>query len=283
MTGLAMIRSSPRSPTACALVALPLPYLESASVSVLCAPAARARVRAERHQPRRRAHGVQGHGQPRLPARQPDAERLVLRSTPTPTRTTPSFHMRGARHATDSRRLLGDIVCASTFPGEEESNAKAAGDPARGRRGRRRSAVDGVRSSTAPATGSHPVAQPVIGRRSNIERFTRADLLSTCAGRNWRERRRRRGRRGSIRGGGSRCRSRLRVLMVPNRVAAPGVLAACARSARPGAARRTSSRVSDRVAGRGRRVASEVAAALFGEGMSSPLMDRYKVRAQRAV
>ena len=57
-----------------------------------------------------------------------DAERLGAEVNAHTDKDHTAFHMRGlARHATEFVAMLGDIVCASTFPGR--LRARAPGDP----------------------------------------------------------------------------------------------------------------------------------------------------------
>ncbi len=107
-----------------------------------------------------------------------DAERLGADVNAHTDKDHTAFHMRGlARHAGDFVRMLGDIVCQGSFPEaelererqvilhevtEDEDDALSTA----------------YKLFDSACYGTHPIAQPVIGRRRNIERFTRADLLA---------------------------------------------------------------------------------------------------------
>jgi predicted Zn-dependent peptidase len=87
-----------------------------------------------------------------------------------------AFHMRGLpSHAGDFVRMLGDIVCASVFPADELERERAVvlqefgedeDDPL----------STAFKLFDRACFGLHPAAQPVIGERRNVERFTREDL-----------------------------------------------------------------------------------------------------------
>ncbi len=106
-----------------------------------------------------------------------DAERLGAEVNAHTDKDHTAYHMRGlAAHAPRFVRMLGDIVRESTFPEEELE------------RERRVILHEVADDEDDPLTiafqlfdrqcfGTHPAAQPVIGRRANIERFTRDDLL----------------------------------------------------------------------------------------------------------
>jgi len=106
-----------------------------------------------------------------------DAERLGAEVNAHTDKDHTAYHMRGlAPHAGVFLRMLGDIVLNSTFPEAELE--------------RERQVIlheytedeDDALSSAYKlfdklCFGTHPLAQPVIGTRRNIERFTRDDLL----------------------------------------------------------------------------------------------------------
>jgi len=106
-----------------------------------------------------------------------DAERLGAEVNAHTDKDHTAYHMRGlAAHAPRFVRMLGDIVRESTFPEDELE------------RERRVILHEVADDEDDPLTiafqlfdrqcfGTHPAAQPVIGRRVNIERFTRDDLL----------------------------------------------------------------------------------------------------------
>ena len=106
-----------------------------------------------------------------------DAERLGAEVNAHTDKDHTAFHMRGlAADASRFVRQLGDIVRESTFPADELE------------RERRVILHEIADDEDDPLTiafqlfdrecfGTHPAALPVIGRRANIERFTRDDLL----------------------------------------------------------------------------------------------------------
>ncbi len=105
-----------------------------------------------------------------------DAERLGAEVNAHTDKDHTAFHMRGlADDAPRFVRMLGDIVRESTFPEDELE------------RERRVILHEIADDEDDPLTiafqlfdrecfGAHPAALPVIGRRANIERFTRDDL-----------------------------------------------------------------------------------------------------------
>ncbi len=105
-----------------------------------------------------------------------DAERLGAEVNAHTDKDHTAFHMRGlADDAPRFVRMLGDIVRESTFPADELE------------RERRVILHEIADDEDDPLTiafqlfdrecfGAHPAALPVIGRRANIERFTRDDL-----------------------------------------------------------------------------------------------------------
>ncbi len=107
-----------------------------------------------------------------------DAERLGAEVNAHTDKDHTAFHMRGlGPHAPQLVRMLADIVRHATFPEAEFERERAVllheftedeDDPMAG----------AFKLFDAACYGSHPLAQPVIGSRRNIERFTRADLLA---------------------------------------------------------------------------------------------------------
>ena len=112
-----------------------------------------------------------------------DAERLGADVNAHTDKDHTAFHMSGlARDAGRFVAMLGDIVRDSTFPelelererqvilheyAEEEDDALATA----------------FKLFDKTCFGAHPIAQPVIGTRRNIERFTRDELLGYVASR----------------------------------------------------------------------------------------------------
>ncbi len=106
-----------------------------------------------------------------------DAERLGAEVNAHTDKDHTAYHMRGlARHAGDFIRMLGDIVRNGTFPEaelererqvilhefvEDEDDSLSAA----------------FRLFDQTCYGTHPLGQAVIGTRRNIRRFSRADLL----------------------------------------------------------------------------------------------------------
>ncbi|MCI1190340.1 insulinase family protein [Calidifontimicrobium sp. SYSU G02091] len=106
-----------------------------------------------------------------------DAERLGAEVLAHTDKDHTAFQMRGlAEHALDFVRMLGDIVRHPTFPADELERerqvllhefAEVEDDP-----------MDAAyRLFDHACFGLHPAAQPVIGTRAHVERLTRADLL----------------------------------------------------------------------------------------------------------
>ena len=193
-----------------------------------------------------------------------------------------AFHMRGmARDAERFVRMLGDIVLNSTFPQAELERERQVllqeyledeEDPL----------STAFKLFDKLCFGAHPMAQPVIGLRGNIGRFSRDDLLgyveSQYVGANL-------------------------VVGVAGKIDAERIVAAVQDAfgaLRPGAASTVAAPAhlggtgSRAVAGLGQthvvfglpipaladdaHHAYSVAAALFGEGMSSPLLDEIRER-----
>lgn len=106
-----------------------------------------------------------------------DAERLGAEVNAHTDKDHTAFHMRGlADDAPRFVRMLGDIVRESTFPDEELERERRVilheiaddeDDPL----------TIAFQAFDRECFGAHPAALPVIGRRANIERFTRDDLF----------------------------------------------------------------------------------------------------------
>ncbi len=106
-----------------------------------------------------------------------DAERLGAEVNAHTDKDHTAFHMRGlAEDAPRFVRMLGDIVRESTFPEEELERERRVilheiaddeDDPL----------TIAFQAFDRECFGAHPAALPVIGRRANIERFTRDDLM----------------------------------------------------------------------------------------------------------
>jgi predicted Zn-dependent peptidase len=210
-----------------------------------------------------------------------DAERLGAEVNAHTDKDHTAYQMRGlARHATDFVRMLGDIVCASTFPEAELERERQVilhevdeddDDPL----------ATAFKLFDRACYGNHPVAQPVIGRRRNIERFSRADLAAYV----------------------QRQYTGANIVVGVAGAIDPRAVHAAAEAAFGALPRGTENRVAVPAYAGGVRLqrqtgssqthvvlgfpvpalseddaASTVAAALFGEGMSSPLMDALRER-----
>jgi predicted Zn-dependent peptidase len=107
-----------------------------------------------------------------------DAERLGAEVNAHTDKDHTAFHMRGlGEHAPQLVRMLGDIVRHATFPADELEREREVllheftedeDDPM----------ATAFKLFDRACWGLHPLAQPVIGTRANIERFSRADLVA---------------------------------------------------------------------------------------------------------
>jgi predicted Zn-dependent peptidase len=107
-----------------------------------------------------------------------DAERLGAEVNAHTDKDHTAFHMRGlGPHAPRFVRMLGDIVRHATFPADDFEREREVllheftedeDDPM----------ATAFKLFDRCCWGRHPLAQPVIGTRRNIERFTRADLVA---------------------------------------------------------------------------------------------------------
>lgn len=160
------------------VVTLALPHLESASVSVF--------VRTGSRHESRRLNGIshfaehmafKGTRERSCQQINLDAERLGAEVNAHTDKDHTAYHMRGlARHAGQFVQMLGDIVRNSTFPEAELERERQV-------LLQEYAEEDDDAFSTAYklfdklSYGTHPLAQPVIGTRRNIEHITRDDLL----------------------------------------------------------------------------------------------------------
>ncbi len=160
------------------VLTLPLPHLQTASVSVF--------VRCGSGHEKRAMNGI-GHviehmafkGTASRDARRInlDAERLGAEVNAHTDKDHTAFHMRGlGEHAPRLVRMLGDIVRGATFPDDELQREREVllheftedeDDPM----------STAFKLFDRACWGLHPLAQPVIGSRANIERFIRDDLV----------------------------------------------------------------------------------------------------------
>ena len=210
-----------------------------------------------------------------------DAERLGADVNAHTDKDHTAFHMRGlARDAEAFVAMLGDIVRKSTFPEVElererevllHEYAEVEDD----------ALETAYRLFDKACYGDHPAARPVIGTRANIRRLTRADLVAHV----------------------ERHFTGVNTIVGVAGDVDPDRVVAAARAAFGDMPRGTENRVTApgfvrglrarRLAGCGQAhvvlgfpipaLADEhhahvVAAALFGEGMSSPLLDRLRER-----
>jgi predicted Zn-dependent peptidase len=166
-------------PNGVQVVTWPLPHVLTASVSVF--------VRCGSGHESTRSNGI-GHviehmafkGTASRSARQInlDAERLGAEVNAHTDKDHTAFHMRGlGPHAPQFVAMLGDIVRHATFPEDELQREREVvlhelaedEDDAMSHAFKRMDRA---------SFGKHPLAQAVIGTRRNIERFTRSDLVS---------------------------------------------------------------------------------------------------------
>ena len=264
------------------VVTIRLPHVESVAVSVF--------VRTGSRHESRRLNGIshfvehmafKGTHERNCQQINLDAERLGADVNAHTDKDHTAYHMRGrARDVGHFVRMLGDIVQNSTFPEAELE--------------REREVIlheyvedEDDALSTAyklfdeKCYGTHPLAQPVIGVRRNIQRFTRAELLDYVqrqyAGANIVV-----GVAGNVEVDEVLAAAQAAFGAMPpgapNSVAAPAYLGGIAAKRQPGFSQ------THVVLGfpiptlRDDYHASVVAAALFGEGMSSPLMDQIRER-----
>jgi len=266
------------------VVAIALPQLETASVSVF--------VRTGSSHESKRESGIshfvehmafKGTHERSCQQINLDAERLGADVNAHTDKDHTAYHMRGrARDAASFVRMLGDIVQNSTFPEAELE------------RERQVLLQEYIEDDEEPLStaykmfdklcfGEHPLAQPVIGSRTNIRRFTRDDLLgyvqSQYSGAN------------VVVGVAGRIEDVDRIVLAAE--AAFGAMPAGRENAVPpahyagGIASRALSGSAQThlvfglpipALGDDAHHAGVVAAALFGEGMSSPLLDEIRER-----
>jgi len=210
-----------------------------------------------------------------------DAERLGADVNAHTDKDHTAYHMRGmARDAGRFLHMLADIVRNSTFPEAELERERQVilheftedeDDPL----------STAYKLFDKMSFGTHPLAQPVIGTRRNIERFTRADLLAYVK-RQYTAGNVIVGIAGNVDPDALFREAELAFGSMPtgpeNTVAAPAYVGGVASKRQPGFSQ------THLVLGfpipslREDHHAAVVAAALFGEGMSSPLMDEIRER-----
>ncbi|MBC7727736.1 MAG: insulinase family protein [Microbacteriaceae bacterium] len=160
------------------VVTIELPHLQTASVSVFvrCGSAHEAkRFNGIGHVVEHKAFkGTAGRDARTLNL---DAERLGAEVNAHTDKDHTAFHMRGlGPHAPGFVRMLGDIVRHATYPADELEREREVllheftedeDDPM----------ATAFKLFDRCSWGQHPLAQPVIGTRRNIERFSRDDLV----------------------------------------------------------------------------------------------------------
>jgi len=269
-------------PNGVRVVTLSLPQLESACVSVFVRTGSAFEARRENGISHVVEHmAFKGTAERDCQRINLDAERLGAEVNAHTDKDHTAFHMRGlAADAPAFVRMLGDIVCASTFPDSELERERQVilhevtedEDDA---------LSTAFKQFDTACFGAHPVAQPVIGARRNIERFTRAELLGYVG-------RRYSGANVIVAAAGA-----IDVDAVLAEAAkAFGAMLAGTPNTLPAPEWIGGTRVKRQAGGSQSHVvlgfpipaladeapASGVAAALFGEGMSSPLLDQIRER-----
>ena len=160
------------------VVAIPLPHLESASVSVFVHSGSAGESRKESGISHFIEHmAFKGTSSRSCQQINLDAEQLGADVNAHTDKDHTAFHMRGmARDASDFVRMLGDIVLNASFPAAELE------------RERQVLLQEYIEDEEDPIStafklfdrlsfGSHPAGLPVIGLKGNIGRFSRDDLL----------------------------------------------------------------------------------------------------------
>ena len=210
-----------------------------------------------------------------------DAERLGAEVNAHTDKDHTAFHMRGlARDALAFLRMLGDVVRHGTFPeaelererqvilnefAEDEDDAMATA----------------FKLFDRACYGEHPVARPVIGSRANLRRFTRTELVD------WVQRQYTGantvvGVAGDVDPGQVAAAAQEVFGDMPrgadNRIAAPDFVGGIHARRLSGCSQAHAVIGFPIPALAGEHHAFVVAAALFGEGMSSPLLDQLRER-----
>jgi predicted Zn-dependent peptidase len=167
-----------RLPNGVRLLVIPMPQLATAAASVFVASGSR-------HEGARESgigHAVEHmvfKGTATRDARRLnlDAERLGAEVNAHTDKDHTAFHMRGLpQHVAQFVPMLADLVIAPTFPADELEREREVllhefteddDDPL----------STAFKLLDKGCWGNHPMAQPVIGTRRNLERFTRDDLV----------------------------------------------------------------------------------------------------------
>ena len=264
------------------VVTIHLPHLDSASVSVF--------VRTGSAHESKRLNGIshfaehmafKGTATRDCQRINLDAERLGAEVNAHTDKDHTAYHMRGmARDAGRFVQMLGDIVLASTFPDaeldrerqvilhefiEDEDDALSAA----------------FKLFDKNCYGAHAQAQPVIGTRANIERFTRDELMAYVQGQ-YSGTNVIVGVAGGVQADAMVSAAQAAFGAMPsgaaNAVAAPQYFGGIASRRLAGAPQTHVVLGFPIPALQGDYHASAVAATLFGEGMSSPLLDQIRER-----
>lgn len=210
-----------------------------------------------------------------------DAERLGAEVNAHTDKDHTAFHMRGlARHGADFVAMLGDIVGGATFPADEIERERQVllhectedeDDPM----------STAFKLFDRQCFGEHGAAQSVIGPRRNIERFTREQLAGWVQGR-YTGANLVVGVAGHVDHGAIVRAAEAAFGALP--AGTPNTLAAAPYVGGIGAQRDPGSSQAHLVVGypippmAADDAASVMAAAVFGEGMSSPLLDEVRER-----
>ena len=272
-------------PNGVRVIAMPMPHLHTAAVSVFVRSGSAHEAAAQSGISHVVEHmAFKGTAERDVRRINLDAERLGAEVNAHTDKDHTAYQMRGlAQHAGDFVRMLSEIVLAPIFPEAElererqvilQEFAEDEDDPV----------STGYKLFDRACYGLHPVAQPVIGARRNIERFQRDDLVR-YVGRQYTGTNLVVGAAGQI--DPEAIVRAVEAAFGALRPGAPNVVAAPAYAGAIRARALAGSGQTHVVLGfpipslRDDDAASVVAATLFGEGMSSPLLDR--VREQRGL
>jgi predicted Zn-dependent peptidase len=269
-------------PNGARVVVIRLPHLQSACVSVF--------VRTGSRYESRRQNGIshmvehmafKGTHERSCQRINLDAERLGAEVNAHTDKDHTAYHMRGlAGDAGTFIRMLADIVLHSSFPEAElererqvilQEVAEDEDDPL----------STAFKLFDKTCFGDHPLAQPVIGTCANIRRFTRADLVDYVGAR-YSAANLVVGVAGDVDPDAMAAQVQAAFGAMPagrgNEVAPPAYLGGLAARGQPGVSQVHVVLGFPLPGLREDYAAGAVAAAVFGEGMSSPLMDELRER-----
>ncbi len=272
-------------PNGVRVVAMPMPHRQTAAISVFVRTGSAHESAAENGISHVIEHmAFKGTARRTVRRINLDAERLGAEVNAHTDKDHTAYQIRGlGQHAEQFIEMLGDIVLAPTFPADElererqvllQEFAEDEDDPV----------STGFKLLDRACYGLHPVAQPVIGSRRNIERFERPHLVRYVerqySGCNLIV-----GAAGAIDVDGIvTAAERVFGAMprgAPNLVALPRYVGAIKSRALPGSSQ-THVVIGFPIASlRDDDAAFQVAATVFGDGMSSPLLSR--VREERGL